>query len=197
MRRRRLRCSRKLQERCLGISIRQKRAPLGSAERPVAADWVEFEVHRSSRSRRASATHEGSETRRRTRNVPSCQTSTGLPEPLTGQRIRILQQPGRWMAPMLYHNISLQPCLRWVASSAGIPGYDRRGKDAASLAGRIRTAIPLSLATWGSPMSDAAWSETLCENFEGEPISVALSSSREWLDGRRGASLQAMLAAKQ
>ena len=40
----------------------------------------------------------------------------GLTEPLTGQRIRDLMPLADWIAPMLYHNILLQP-PRWVGSA--------------------------------------------------------------------------------
>ena len=40
----------------------------------------------------------------------------GMTEPLTGQRIRDLEPLADWIAPMLYHNILLQPPRLWVRS---------------------------------------------------------------------------------
>ena len=71
----------------------------------------------------------------------------GLTEPLTGQRIKDLAPLVDWIAPMLYHNILLQPPA-WVASTLAPVVEDRRGR-------RCRSCKPIRTATRrSSPTGD-------------------------------------------
>jgi hypothetical protein len=114
----------------------------------------------------------------------------GLTEPLTGQRIRDLEPLADWIAPMLYHNILLQPPA-WVGAAL---------KEVFEIA-RVKTLPvvqadsnrdPNDAADWGPPM--------LVENFEDCLDQVARQNDLgglivfpgRALIGGRGAALRAM-----
>jgi hypothetical protein len=119
----------------------------------------------------------------------------GLTEPLTGQRIKDLEPLVDWMSPMLYHNILLQPPA-WVASTLA-PMVQIAGEKTLPVLQADSNRDPALVADWGPPMSDVAWSETLSQVAGRTDIGgLIVFPGMALMDGR-GASLHAMLAAKQ
>jgi hypothetical protein len=117
----------------------------------------------------------------------------GLTEPLTGQRIRDLAPLADWIAPMLYHNILLQPSA-WVGSAI---------KEVSEIAGMKTLAVvqadsnrdPNNAADWGPPMSAENFSA--CLNQVGRQSDIAgliVFPGRALLEDR-GAALRAMTQA--
>ena len=119
----------------------------------------------------------------------------GLTEPLTGQRIKDLAPLVDWMAPMLYHNILLQPPA-WVASTLA-PLVAIAWEKTLPVLQADSNRYPALDADWGPPMSDVAWSETLSQVVGRSDIGGVIVFPGMALMGGRGASLRAMLAAKQ
>jgi hypothetical protein len=119
----------------------------------------------------------------------------GLTEPLTGQRIKDLAPLVDWMSPMLYHNILLQPPA-WVASTLA-PVVEIAGKKTLPVLQADSNRDPALVGDWGPPMSDVAWSETLSQVAGRSDIGGLIVFPGMALTGGRGASLKAMLAAKQ
>ena len=119
----------------------------------------------------------------------------GLTEPLTGQRIKDLAPLVDWIAPMLYHNILLQPPA-WVASTlAPVVEVARRKTLAVLQADSNRD--PDVGGDWGPPMSDVDWSETLSQVAGRSDIGGLIIFPGKALMGARGASLRAMLGAQR
>ena len=102
----------------------------------------------------------------------------GLTEPLTGQRIKDLAPLVDWMAPMLYHNILLQPPA-WVASTlapvVAIAGEKTLPVVQADFEPRPRPRRPI-----GDRRCRTSPGAKRFRKSPGDPISAALSSSREW-----------------
>ncbi len=119
----------------------------------------------------------------------------GLTEPLTGQRIEDLERLVDWIAPMLYHNILLQPPT-WVASTlaAVVKVAGRKTLPVLQANSNRNSAV---VADWGPPMSDADWSETLSQVSSRSDIGGLIVFPGTALLGGRGASLRAMLSAKR
>ena len=119
----------------------------------------------------------------------------GLTEPLTGQRIEDLERLVDWIAPMLYHNILLQPPT-WVASTlaAVVKVAGRKTLPVLQADSNRNSAV---VADWGPPMSDADWSETLSQVSSRSDIGGLIVFPGTALLGGRGASLRAMLSAKR
>jgi hypothetical protein len=117
----------------------------------------------------------------------------GLTERLTGQRIEDLAPLVDWIAPMLYHNILLQPA-GWIASTLG---------SVVKLAGAKTLPVlqadsnrdPAVVGDWGPPMSDAVWSEALSQAAARPDIAGLIVFPGMALMGRRGDSLRAMVGA--
>jgi hypothetical protein len=117
----------------------------------------------------------------------------GLTEPLTGQRIRDLEPLADWIAPMLYHNILLQPPA-WVGAAL---------KEVSEIA-KVKTLPvvqadsnrdPNDAADWGPPMS--AENFTACLSQVGTQSDIGgliVFPGRALLKGR-GAVLRAMTQA--
>ena len=118
----------------------------------------------------------------------------GLTEPLTGQRIKDLEPLVDWMAPMLYHNILLQPPA-WIASTLA-PLVTIAGEKTLPVLQADSNRDPALVGDWGPPMSDVAWSETLSQVAGRTDIGGLIVFPGMALMGERGASLQAMLEAK-
>ncbi|HEX9167949.1 MAG TPA: hypothetical protein VF886_03345 [Roseiarcus sp.] len=119
----------------------------------------------------------------------------GLTEPLTGQRIKDLAPLVDWVAPMLYHNILLQP-PGWVATTlASLVAIG--GEKTLPVLQADSNRDPAVVGDWGPPMSDAAWSETLSQVAGRSDIGGLIVFPGMALIGGRGASLRAMLEAKQ
>ena len=119
----------------------------------------------------------------------------GLTEPLTGQRIGDLARLVDWIAPMLYHNILLQPPT-WVASTLA-PVVKVAGKKTLPVLQADSNRDPAVAGDWGPPMSDADWSETLSQVAGRPDIGGLIVFPGMALMGARGASLRAMLGAKR
>jgi hypothetical protein len=117
----------------------------------------------------------------------------GLTEPLTGQRIGDLAPLVDWIAPMLYHNILLQPPT-WVASAL-LPVVKVAGKKTLPVLQADSNRDPAGAGDWGPPMSDADWSETLSEVAGRREIGGLIVFPGMALMGDRGDSLRAMLGA--
>jgi hypothetical protein len=120
---------------------------------------------------------------------------TSLTEPLTGQRIGDLARLVDWIAPMLYHNILLQP-PSWAASALA-PVVEVAGKKTLPVLQADSNRDPAVAGDWGPPMSDADWSETLSEVAARSDTGGLIVFPGMALMGARGASLRAMLGAKR
>ena len=158
--RRRSRCLRRRQERCREISIRHPRGPPGSAEIGWL-EWIEFKC-------KVVSDFVGEARNALKEAKPDAELGiyvvpdvNGLTEPLTGQRIRDLAPLVDWIAPMLYHNILLQPPA-WVASTLA-PVVEVAGRKTLPVLQADSNRDPAAGGDWGPPMSDADWSETLSQ----------------------------------
>jgi hypothetical protein len=118
----------------------------------------------------------------------------GLTEPFTGQRIKDLVPLVDWIAPMLYHNILLQPAT-WIASTLA-PVVKVAGKKTLPVLQADSNRDPDVGGDWGPPMSDADWSETLSQVAARSDIGGLIIFPGMALIGGRGASLRAMVGAK-
>ena len=119
----------------------------------------------------------------------------GLTEPLTGQRIKDLTPLVDWIAPMLYHNILLQPPT-WIASTLA-PVVRIAGKKTLPVLQADSNRGPGVSGDWGPPMSDADWNETLSQVVARDDIGGLIVFPGMALMGGRGASLRAALGAKR
>jgi hypothetical protein len=119
----------------------------------------------------------------------------GLTEPLTGQRVQDLARLVDWIAPMLYHNILLQPPT-WVASTLAAV-VKVGGKKTLPVLQAGSNQDPAVVGDWGPPMSDVNWSETLSQVAGQSDIGGLIVFPGMALMGRRGASLRAMLGARR
>ena len=119
----------------------------------------------------------------------------GLTESLTGQRIGDLARLVDWIAPMLYHNILLQPPT-WVASALSSV-VKVAGKKTLAVLQADSNRDPAVVGDWGPPMSDADWSETLSHVATRSDIGGLIVFPGMALMGARGASLRAMLGAQR
>jgi uncharacterized lipoprotein YddW (UPF0748 family) len=93
----------------------------------------------------------------------------GLTEPLTGQRIRDLTPLADWIAPMLYHNILLQPPA-WVGS-AFKKVSETTGVKTLPVVQADSNRDPNDAADWGPPMSAENFSA--CLNQVGRQCDIA------------------------
>ena len=119
----------------------------------------------------------------------------GLTEPLTGQRTKDLAPLVDWIAPMLYHNILLQP-PSWVASALA-PVAIVAGRKALPVLQADWNRDPAVAGDWGPPMSDANWSEALSQVAGRSDIGGLIVFPGMALMGERGASLRSMLGARR
>ena len=119
----------------------------------------------------------------------------GLTEPLTGQRTRDLAQLVDWIAPMLYHNILLQPPGWVVPTLASVVKV--AGKKTLPVLQADSNRDPAVIGDWGPPMSDANWNETLSQVAGRRDIGGLIVFPGMVLTGRRGDSLRAMLGAER
>jgi hypothetical protein len=119
----------------------------------------------------------------------------GLTEALTGQRIKNLAPLVDWIAPMLYHNILLQPPA-WITSTLA-PVVAIAGKKTLPVLQADSNRDPATVGDWGPPMSDADWSETVSQVATRSDIGGLIIFPGMALMGGRGASLRAMLGAKR
>jgi hypothetical protein len=119
----------------------------------------------------------------------------GLTEPLTGQRVRDLAPLADWVAPMLYHNILLQPAA-WVAPAI---------REVSEIAGMKTLPVvqadsnrdPNDATDWGPPMSAEDFSD--CLDYVGRQNNVAglIVFPGRALNEGRGAALRAMTQARR
>ena len=119
----------------------------------------------------------------------------GLTEPLTGQRIKDLAPLVDWMAPMLYHNILLQP-PKWIASTLA-PVVRIAGKKTLPVLQADSNRSPDVSGDWGPPMSDDDWSEALSQVVARDDIGGLIVFPGTALLGGRGASLRAALGSQR
>jgi hypothetical protein len=117
----------------------------------------------------------------------------GISEALTGQRIADLARLVDWIAPMLYHNILLQPPT-WVASALSSV-VKVAGKKTLPVLQADSNRDPAVAGDWGPPMSDADWSETLSQVVGRPEIGGLIVFPGMTMRGNRGDSLRAMLGA--
>jgi hypothetical protein len=114
----------------------------------------------------------------------------GLTERLTGQRIRDLQPLADRIAPMLYHNILLQPpawvgaALREVSEIAGVKTLPVVQADS--------NRDPDDAADWGPPMSVENFEDCLDQVARQNDVSGLIVFPGRALIGGRGAALRAM-----
>jgi hypothetical protein len=117
----------------------------------------------------------------------------GLTEPLTRQRITDLAPLVDCVAPMLYHNILLQP-PSWVAWTLA-PMVKVAGKKTLPVLQADSNRDPAVVGDWGPPMLDADWSATLSEVAARSDIGGLIVFPGATLIGRRGDPLRSMLGA--
>ena len=113
--RRRSQSLRRRQERFLEISIRHPREPLGSAE----IGWLSGSPFKCKVVNEIVGEARGAQKHAKAAaelGIYVAPDVNGLTEPLTGQRNKELAPLVDWIAPMLYHNILLQPPT-WVEST--------------------------------------------------------------------------------
>ena len=115
----------------------------------------------------------------------------GLAEPLTGQRVRDLEPLVDWVAPMLYHNILLQP-PSWIRTALADVIRTAGGKTL-PVVQADSNRDPIVAADWGPSMSDADWSATLSEVARRPDVAGLIVFPGTALMGARGESLQTML----
>ena len=115
----------------------------------------------------------------------------GLTESLTGQRISDLARLVDWVAPMLYHNILLQPPT-WIASALSSV-VKVAGKKTLPVLQADSNRDPAVAGDWGPPMSNSDWSETLSQVAGRPEIDGLIVFPGMALMGERGDSLRAML----
>jgi Putative glycosyl hydrolase domain len=118
----------------------------------------------------------------------------GLTESFTGQRIKDLAPLVDWIAPMLYHNILLQPPT-WIASALA-PVVEVAAKKTLPVLQADSNRDADAGGDWGPPMSDADWSETLSQVAERSDIGGLIVFPGIALMSGRGASLRATFGAK-
>ena len=114
-----------------------------------------------------------------------------LTESLTGQRISDLARLVDWVAPMLYHNILLQPPT-WIASAVSSV-VKVAGKKTLPVLQADSNRDPAVAGDWGPPMSNSDWSETLSQVAGRPEIDGLIVFPGMALMGERGDSLRAML----
>ena len=114
----------------------------------------------------------------------------GLTESLTGQRISDLARLVDWVAPMLYHNILLQPPT-WIASAVSSV-VKVAGKKTLPVLQADSNRDPAVAGDWGPPMSNSDWSETLSQVAGRPEIDGLIVFPGMALMGERGDSLRAM-----
>ena len=118
----------------------------------------------------------------------------GLAEPLTGQRIRDLAPLVDWVAPMLYHNILLQP-PSWIGSALA-DVVDKAGPKALPVVQADSNREPALAADWGPPMEDADWRAALSEiASRRRDLAGLVVFPGNALSGSRGEALRDMLSA--
>jgi hypothetical protein len=119
----------------------------------------------------------------------------GLTEPLTGQRIRDLTPLADWIAPMLYHNILLQPPA-WVGS-AFKKVSETTGVKTLPVVQADANRDPNDSADWGPPMSAENFGVCLSQVGTQSDISgLIVFPGRALIEGR-GAALRAMTQARR
>ena len=119
----------------------------------------------------------------------------GLTEPLTGQRVRDLAPLADWIAPMLYHNILLQPPA-WVAPAI---------REVSEIAGMKTLPVvqadsnrdPNDAADWGPPMSAEDFSDCLDHVGRQNNVAGLIVFPGRALNEGRGAALRAMTQARR
>lgn len=119
----------------------------------------------------------------------------GLTEPLTGQRIKDLAPLVDWIAPMLYHNILLQPPT-WIASTLA-PVVKIAGKKTLPVLQADSNRNPDVSGDWGPPMSDDDWSQALSQVVARDDIGGLIVFPGTALRDGRGASLRAALGSRR
>jgi hypothetical protein len=163
--------------------------------RSRSAEWVEFKckvvTDFVSKARRA-LKEEKADAQLGIYVVPDV---NGLTEPFTGQRIKDLAPLVDWIAPMLYHNILLQPAP-WIASTLA-PVVKVAGKKTLPVLQADSNRDPDVGGDWGPPMSDDDWSEALSQVAARSDIGGLIIFPGMALIGGRGASLRAMVGAKR
>ncbi len=112
----------------------------------------------------------------------------GLTEPLTGQRIVDLAPLVDWLAPMLYHNILLQP-PSWIASAL-TDVVKMAGPKALPVVQADSNRDPALTADWGPPMADADWDAALAEVTSRRDIAGLIVFPGMALPGARGEALR-------
>ena len=117
----------------------------------------------------------------------------GATESLTGQRIGDLARLVDWIAPMLYHNILLQPPA-WVASALSSV-IKVAGKKTLPVLQADSNRDPAVAGDWGPPMSDADWSEALSQVAGRPEIGGLIVFPGTAQMGEKGDSLRALLGA--
>ena len=119
----------------------------------------------------------------------------GLTEALTGQRIRDLTPLADWIAPMLYHNILLQPPA-WVGS-AFKKVSETTGVKTLPVVQADANRDPSDSADWGPPMSAENFGACLSQVGTQSDISgLIVFPGRALIEGR-GAALRAMTQARR
>jgi hypothetical protein len=119
----------------------------------------------------------------------------GVTEPLTGQRVRDLAPLADWIAPMVYHNILLQPPA-WVGPAL---------RDISEIAGTKTLPVvqadsnrdPRNTADWGPRMSAENFGECLSQVAKQRDVGgLIVFPGRALIEGR-GRPLRALTQARR
>jgi hypothetical protein len=119
----------------------------------------------------------------------------GLTEPSTGQRIRDLTPLADWIAPMLYHNILLQPTT-WVGAAARNMSQIT-GVKTLPVVQADSNRDPSNTADWGPPMSAENFSDCLDRVARQHDLGGLIVFPGRALIEDRGATLRAMTQARR
>jgi hypothetical protein len=116
----------------------------------------------------------------------------GLTEPLTGQRVSELARLVDWAAPMVYHNILLQP-PNWVGAALTVVAREA-GRKTLPVVQVDSNRDPALAADWGPPMSDADFSAALSEVARQPQIGgLIVFPGLRLIGDRRGEALRTMI----
>jgi hypothetical protein len=119
----------------------------------------------------------------------------GLTEPLTGQQVRDLAPLADRIAPMLYHNILLQPPA-WVGSALK-GAFEIAGAKTLPVVQADSNRDPNDTADWGPPMSAENFSACLDQVRRQDHIGGLIVFPGQALIEGRGAALRATTHARQ
>ena len=117
-------------------------------------------------------------------------------EPFTGQRWQELEPLLDWAAPMLYHNILLQP-PEWISAMVD-KSVRVAGRKTLPVIQADSNRDPTALGDWGPPMDAAAWQRAIAEVAGRSDIAgLIVFPGPSLLESARGRALSDILGGGQ